>query len=77
VTSDVHWNTPGALGSQDRYDLAVYSGCVRVTLDASAPDGPQPPRPSAPSDAADEPAGRLEQGVSLILDGIEKRLTRR
>jgi TetR/AcrR family tetracycline transcriptional repressor len=76
VTADVHWDTPGAVASPDRYDLAVYSGCVRVTMDASAPEIPQQPRPSARSDVIDQPAARLEQGVSLILDGIEKRLAR-
>lgn len=76
VTADVHWDTPGAVGSPDRYDLAVYSGCVRVTMDASAPESPRLPRPSAPPDVMDQPAGRLDQGVSLILDGIGKRLTR-
>jgi hypothetical protein len=77
VTSDMQWETPGAFGSDNRYELTVYSGCVRVTMDASAPEVPQPPRLSAPSDAGDDPAGRLDQGVRLILDGIEKRLSRR
>jgi TetR/AcrR family transcriptional regulator, tetracycline repressor protein len=68
VTSDVHWDTPGALGSDDRYDLTVHSGCVRVTMDASAPDVSAPQGRSAP------PVSGFDQGVGLILDGIEKRL---
>jgi hypothetical protein len=75
VAADVEWDTPGAQRSADRYDLTVYSGCVRVTMDASAPGGPLPPRPSIRSDADnDAPTARTDQGVSLILDGIEKRL---
>jgi TetR/AcrR family tetracycline transcriptional repressor len=71
VTSEVHWDTPGALRSDDRYDLTVYSGCVRVTMDASAPDVSAPQGRSAPR------LGGFDQGVGLILDGIEKRLAGR
>jgi hypothetical protein len=77
TTADMQWETPGALQRADRYDLTVYSGCVRVSMDASAPAAPQLTRPSAPSeDRADAPP-RAHQGVSLILDGIEKRLADR
>lgn len=52
----------------DRYDLTVYSGCVRVTMDAAAP-----PVPGAlPADATgvgDPSTWRADQGVSLVLDG--------
>ena len=74
MSSDVQWDTPGALRSNDRYDLTVYSGCVRVSMDASAPPGPELPRPSAPSDGADASPWRSDEGVSLVLDGIEQRL---
>jgi AcrR family transcriptional regulator len=78
VTSDVDWqSTPGAASSHDRYELTVFSGCVRVSMDASAPDGPQPPRPSTEPDAAAGPTARVDQGLGLILDGIEKRLAER
>ena len=72
--SDVQWDTPGALRTTDRYDLAVYSGCVRVSMDSSAPRGPQVPRPPVVPDAGDASTWRPDQGVSLVLDGIEKRL---
>lgn len=75
VPSDVHWDTPGALRSDDRYDLTVYSGCVRVTMDASAPAAPRPSRASAPPREGEAPTRRMDQGVALILDGIEKRLS--
>ena len=74
VTSDVQWDTPGAPRSPDRYDLTVYSGCVRVTMDPDAPAAPRLAR-DAPHDADDAPAWRADEGVSLILDGIEKRLS--
>ena len=37
LASDLHWESPGASRSDDRYELTVYSGCVKVSLDASAP----------------------------------------
>jgi TetR/AcrR family transcriptional regulator, tetracycline repressor protein len=74
MASDVNWETPGATRSTDRYDLNVYSGCVRVTMDASAPRGTQAPSPPPASDGGDVPKWRADQGVSLILDGIEQRL---
>ena len=74
MATDVQWDTPGALRSDDRYDLTVYSGCVRVSMDASAPAAPPPPRAAAPHDTEDAPTVRADQGVALLLDGIEKRL---
>ena len=73
VKSDVQWDTPGAPSSPDRYDLTIYSGCVRVTMDADAPAAPGMPQPAS-HDKDDAPAWRADEGVSLILDGIEKRL---
>ena len=76
LTTDVHWETPGAMRAPDRYDLAVYSGCVRVTMDDAAP--PVPEAAPLPAFAAAEPSTwRADQGVSLVLDGIEKRLSER
>lgn len=74
MTSDVQWDTPGAMRNPDRYDLTVYSGCVRVTMDTAAPAVAQmtQPRPSGASDAS---TWRADEGVSLVLDGIEKRLS--
>jgi TetR/AcrR family transcriptional regulator, tetracycline repressor protein len=72
LKSDVQWDTPGALQATDRYDLAVYSGCVRVTMDAAAPA--MPSAPAQMSGADDDSTWRADQGISLVLDGIEKRL---
>ncbi len=74
VKSDVQWDTPGAPTSPDRYDLTIYSGCVRVTMDADAPAVPDVAQPAS-NDADGAPAWRADEGVSLILDGIEKRLS--
>lgn len=74
MASDVKWETPGAMRSNDRYDLTVYSGCVRVSMDASASTGPQVPSPPAAADSGNASMWRPDQGVSLILDGIEQRL---
>ena len=75
MTSDIQWDTPGAMRNPDRYDLTVYSGCVRVTMDTAAPAVAQTaqPRPSGTSDAS---TWRADEGVSLVLDGIEKRLSK-
>jgi AcrR family transcriptional regulator len=74
AASDVQWDSPGASRSGDRYDLTVYSGCVRVTMDASAPAAPRPRPLAAPRDMQ-APSRSTDQGVALILDGIEKRLS--
>jgi AcrR family transcriptional regulator len=74
MASDVHWETPGAARSSDRYDLNVFSGCVRVSMDASAAIRPAAPSPPVPSDGGDVPMWRADEGVGLILDGIEQRL---
>ena len=73
VSSDVHWDTPGAPQSADRYDLTIFSGCVRVTMDADAPAAPESVQRAQHEDG-DMPVRRGGEGVSLILDGIEKRL---
>jgi TetR/AcrR family tetracycline transcriptional repressor len=74
LTSDVQWETPGAIRNPDRYELTVYSGCVRVTMDTAAPAG-APVTKSPPSGTGDASTWRADEGVSLILDGIEKRLS--
>jgi hypothetical protein len=73
ATSDVQWDTPGALQCNDRYDLTVSSGCVRVAMDDSAPASPTVQSASA-SDGGDASAWRSDEGVRLVLDGIEQRL---
>jgi TetR/AcrR family tetracycline transcriptional repressor len=73
LKSDVEWDTPGAMQAADRYDLTVYSGCVRVTMDADAP-AVLGASPAEAAGAGDPSTWRADQGVSLVLDGIEQRL---
>ena len=73
LKTDVRWDTPGATEATDRYDLTVYSGCVRVTLDTAAPAA-SGAAPSAATGAGGASTWRADQGLSLVLDGIEQRL---
>jgi AcrR family transcriptional regulator len=75
VGSEVQWESPGASTNPDRYELTVTSGCVRVSMDASAPETPQPV--SGSSETGGATPWRPDEGVGLILDGIEKRLADR
>lgn len=77
AASDIHWDSAGAARSADRYDVAVYSGCVKVTLDTSAPAPPRQQRPAAPAEVDAGPSWRSGDSVGLILDGIEARLAGR
>jgi hypothetical protein len=74
VGSEAQWDTPGALRSADRYDLTVYSGCVRVTMDTAATAAPGVALPD-PDGSAGAETWRADEGVTLILDGIEQRLS--
>ena len=71
---DVQWESPGASRSRDRYEVTVHSGCVRVTLDAGARPAQQHP---APPPTADAPAASWSPAiVEMLIDGIERRLSR-
>ena len=70
---DVHWESPGASRSHDRYEVTVHSGCVRVTLDTSAPAErlhPMPPPAGSSAPAASWAAAIVE----MLIDGIARRL---
>src|SRR5260221_2442868 len=43
LTSDLHWETPGASASADRYELRINGGAVQVSLDDKATPS-SPPR---------------------------------
>ena len=72
--SDVTWDSPGASRAEDRYELRVYSGCVKVTADDKAPPSPVPIVPEPITDSDLVPG---DSGVGLILDGIAHRLEAR
>ena len=84
---DVHWQSAGALGARDRYELDVSSGVVDLNLDsydpkahrpaaASAAEGPAKPWSWPPPGGAKgktEPVSALE----ILLDGVEARVKSR
>ena len=71
VSEDSLAGTPGALGRPDRYELVVCSGCVKISMDDTAPVVASPP-PAAMAAAAATPV----DSVALLLDGIAARLQR-
>ena len=70
---DVHWESPGASRSRDRYEVTVHSGCVRVTLDASAPAARAHAAPPV-TDGGAPAASWAPAIVELLIDGIARRL---
>ncbi|MHB8717710.1 MAG: hypothetical protein ACYDAC_02305 [Candidatus Dormibacteria bacterium] len=77
-TEAARWESAGGSRSPDRYQVTVHSGCVRVAMDAAAPPSapPLPPPEQPPETALSAPVPAPRQlAVSLILDGVERRLT--
>jgi len=74
VLGDMTWDTPGAAGSANRYDLTVYGGCMNITLDATASAEPAPAPPPVDGAANLVAADPVETVVSVLLDGVEHRL---
>jgi TetR/AcrR family tetracycline transcriptional repressor len=73
VISDVRWESEGASGASDRYELRINSGVVQLTLDASAsPTAPTIKPPAAESIPATQPVSALE----ILLDGVDSRVRR-
>jgi AcrR family transcriptional regulator len=72
LTTDLHWESPGASASADRYELRINGGAVQVTLDDKATPSDAPPeRPERP------PAGGGATALDILLDGVEKRVSSR
>ncbi|MBV8527763.1 MAG: TetR family transcriptional regulator [Candidatus Dormibacteraeota bacterium] len=71
---DMHWESPGGASARDRYEVTVHSGCVRVSLDSSAPASrPVRPQPAAGGDGV--PAASWAPAVvEMMIDGISRRL---
>lgn len=70
---DMHWESPGASRSRDRYELTVHSGCVRVTLDTGAPTARPHPAPPQPGGSAPV-ASWASSIVEMLIEGIARRL---
>jgi TetR/AcrR family tetracycline transcriptional repressor len=72
LTSDLHWESPGASASADRYELRINGGAVQVSLDDNATLSPAP-RVEPERPAGEDAASALE----ILLDGVEKRVSAR
>ena len=70
---DVHWNTPGAQGMSDRYELDVSSGVVDFKLDSYVPRV----QPIAVAVKEPVPAGKAASALDILLDGVEARVKSR
>ena len=73
VINDVRWESDGATGAADRYELLVNSGVVQLTLDNRPSSRPSPVRPSA---AEPRPATQPVSALEILLDGVESRVRR-
>jgi AcrR family transcriptional regulator len=70
---DVHWNSEGALGAPDRYELDVSSGAVDFKLDTYTP---KVARVDA-AKAQPKPTGKPVSALDVLLDGVEARIKAR
>jgi len=73
VISDLHWQSHGALGAPDRFDLDISSGAVDLRLDTYMPQSQRP----RVAPAAPEPVGKPASALEILLDGVEARLRSR
>jgi TetR/AcrR family tetracycline transcriptional repressor len=69
TTTDLHWESAGASGSADRYEVRINGGAVQVTLDDNATEQPVPAFAAKP-ESDGPPASALE----ILLDGVERRV---
>ncbi len=70
---DVHWNSEGALGAPDRYELEVASGAVDLRLDTYTPKVVS----VAAAPAEPKPSGKPVSALEVLLDGVEARIKAR
>ena len=70
AVSDVHWNSEGALGAPERYELDVSSGVVDFKLDTYTPKVARVD--ARPVDAT--PPGKPASALDVLLDGVEARI---
>ena len=69
---DLHWESPSASTSPDRYELRINSGAVQVSMDDGA-------TPSSAPDVEPERAvvGESASALDILLDGVEARVKSR
>jgi hypothetical protein len=69
--SDARWESEGAAGAADRYELRINSGVVQLSLDTAASNTPSPaPPPTVETRPDTEPRSALD----ILLDGVQSRL---
>jgi TetR/AcrR family transcriptional regulator, tetracycline repressor protein len=73
VINDVRWESDGATGAPDRYELLINSGVVQLTLDNRVSSTPSP---IARSTMAPRPATQSVSAIEILLDGVESRVRR-
>jgi hypothetical protein len=69
--SDARWESEGAAGSADRYELRINSGVVQLSLDTAVSNTPSP---AAPPAVDCRPATHLASALDILLDGVESRV---
>jgi hypothetical protein len=74
VINDVRWESEGAAGSTDRYELLINSGVVQLTLDTRAGNTPAP---IVPAPVESKPTTQPASALEILLDGVEARVRRR
>jgi len=68
---DTRWETPDAAAAQDRFEISVKGGAVKVELDSY-------PLQAAPAQAVATPGAMDTVGaLAILLDGVEARLAAR
>jgi hypothetical protein len=71
---DVHWQSAGALGAPDRYELDVSSGVVDLGLDVYRPKvRPLEAAPRSEAAPVHARAGKPASALDILLDGVEAR----
>lgn len=70
---DVHWQSDGALGARDRYELEVSSGVVDFKLDSFDPGKHHHAIASPPASKVADGAVPVS-ALDILLDGVERRI---
>jgi hypothetical protein len=71
VLADARWESGGAAGVADRYELRIKSGAVQVSLDTAA--GHTPPAAIPPAVEA-RPLIQQASALDVLLDGVQGRV---
>jgi hypothetical protein len=73
VISDVRWESEGAAGAADRYELRINSGVVQLSLDTGVSSTPSSLMSPIPEPI---PTSQRASALEILLDGVESRIAR-